>query len=542
MQTELRRPAIPRADPAGSVPDVIAVEAPEVALGDLRKTRRSNRLAHVHWIDALYRVYIVGFLGVIAIALGADQLPGDPVTDAQAVTFALEAPAWLGLAFAVTVAIGLRSGARGGPLVLEAPVVMHELNAPVDRAAVLRGPAIKQLRFLAFAGAVVGGISGELASQRLPVNAFAAAFAGAVTFALAGVLASGTAMLVSSHRIRWWPANAMAAAVIGWSALDVVLGVRTSPLTWLASLAFWPITVTVLALIGVTVAVVVPVLGVAQIRNLSTEAALRRAGLVAQLRFAVTLQDVRTVVLLRRQLSQEKPRMKPWISIRRAATKSRVPPIWKRDWQSYFRFPLVRIVRMVLVAGVAGIALGAAWRGTPAAILVAALALFVAAYDAAEPVAQEVDHPTRWESYPEDPGRFLLHHLPASFVVMVLVCLVAGATAMILTPPEVVLRLTGVLIVPVALAAAIAATISTAQGAPDSATLSNLGPDVMGWVMLARVIIPPAIVAIALLPLLGAGSDPATLDSARVANSTTWVLFVIAGAFLYLRTRKPKHL
>ena len=37
---------------------------------------------------------------------------------------------------------------------LEAPVVMHELNAPVPRAAVVRGPAIKQLRFLAFAGAV----------------------------------------------------------------------------------------------------------------------------------------------------------------------------------------------------------------------------------------------------------------------------------------------------------------------------------------------------------------------------------------------------
>ena len=77
------------------------------------------------------------------------------------------------------------------------------------------------------------------------------------------------------------------------------------------------------------------------------------------------------------------------------------------------------------------------------------------------------------------------------------------------------------LIVPVALAAAISATISTAQGAPDVAELVGLGPDVMGWVMLARVIIPPAIVAIALLPLLGAGSDPDTLDSARVANSTT---------------------
>ena len=67
------------------------------------------------------------------------------------------------------------------------------------------------------------------------------------------------------------------------------------------------------------------------------------------------------------------------------------------------------------------------WRGTiPTALLVAALALFVAAYDAAEPTAQEVDHPTRWESYPDQPGRLLLQHLAASFIVMVLVCLVAG--------------------------------------------------------------------------------------------------------------------
>lgn len=522
---------------------MIAVESPEVALVDLRKTRRHNRLANVHWIDALYRVYIVGFLGVIAIAIGADRLPGEPVTEAQAVDFALVAPAWLGLAFAVAVAIGLRSGARGGPLVLEAPVVMHELNAPVDRAAVLRGPAVKQLRFLAYSGAVVGAISGELASQRLPVSGLVAALLGAATFALAGILASGTAMVISSRRIRWWPANAIAVLVLAWSGLDIVLGVRTSPLTWLASMAFWDITTfTPLALIGVAVAIAVPVFGVARIGQLSTEAALRRAGLVAQLRFAVTLQDVRTVVLLRRQLSQEKPRLRPWIRVGRAKTKSRVPAVWKRDWQSYFRFPLVRLVRIVLVAAAAGIALGVAWRGTPAAILVTGLALFVAAYDAAEPVAQEVDHPTRWESYPDEPGRFLLNHLPASFVVMLLLCLVSAATAMILTPPAVVFRLTGVLIVPVALAAAIAATISTAQGAPDSATLSNLGPDVMGWVMLARVIIPPAIVVIALLPVLGAGSDPDALNSDRVASSTTWVLFVVAAAFLYLRTRKPKHL
>jgi hypothetical protein len=442
----------------------------------------------------------------------------------------------------VAVGIGLRSGARGGPLVLEAPVVVHELNAPVDRAAVLRGPAIKQLRFLAFAGTVIGAVAGQLAAQQLPVNGFAAAASGAVVFALAGVLASGTAMVVSGRRFGWWPANAVAVLLVAWSALDVLLGVQTSPLTWLASGAFWAITVTPLALVGAAIAVAVPVLGVLGIGRVSTEAALRRAGLVAQLRFAVTLQDVRTVVLLRRQLSQEKPRSTPWVRIGAGRKGSRVPAIWKRDWQSYLRFPLVRIVRMAVLAAIAGVALGVAWRGAPAALIVAGLALFVAAYDAAEPVAQEVDHPTRWGSYPDDPGRLLTQHVGAAFVVMVVLCLIAAATSLVLTPFEVVRGLTPVLILPVAAASSIAAIVSTAQGAPNSSMLSSLGPDVMGWVMLLRVVLPPAIVVTALLPLLGAGSDPAAVDTTRVANTTIYVFFVIGATFLFLRTRKPKHL
>ena len=60
-------------------------------------------------------------------------------------------------------------------------------------------------------------------------------------------------------------------------------------------------------------------------------------------------------------------------------------------------------------------------------IVVAGVALYLAAYDAAEPTAQEVDHPTRWESYPDSPGRLILQHLAASFTVMVVVCLFAGA-------------------------------------------------------------------------------------------------------------------
>jgi len=106
----------------------------------------------------------------------------------------------------------------------------------------------------------------------------------------------------------------------------------------------------------------------------------------------------------------------------------------------------------------------------------------------------------------------------------------------------VVVKLFPVVIITVAGAAALAAIISTSQGAPDSASLVGLGPDVMGWVLIARVVLPPALVVISLLPLLGAGSDPEAVDSARVANSNIWVFIPLVIGFIYLRTRKPKHL
>lgn len=518
------------------------VDTPSDALHDLRRARRHNRLSEVHWIDALYRVYMVGLAAVIFVLFAVSRLPNDRLSDAEAIQFANEAPMWLGLGFAIAVGIGLRSGGRGGPLVLEAPVVMHELNAPVARESVVRGPAIKQLRFMAFAGAVVGAIIGEVAAHRLPVNPALAIACCALSFALAGVLASATALVASGRRLRWWPANILAAILIGWSVLDV-LGMRTtSPFTLLADIAVWPISFRAVAIVSIVLVALVVWLGLARIGDLSVEHALRRAGLVAQLRFAVTLQDVRTVVLLRRQLSQENARLRPWIRIGRSRRRSLTPPSWKRDWQSYLRFPLPRIIRMVLLGVIAGLALGALWRGTIPMIIVAGLALYLVAYDASEPTAQEVDHPTRWESYPEAPGSLILQHVAAAFVVMALICLVAAASALVFVPFEVVWKLTLIMFVPVAMASAVSAMISTAQGAPDVAGLAGLGPDVMGWLMIARLVIPPAITIVALLPLLSAGSDPGAINTTKVGNATVYSLFAVGGAILYLRTRKPKHL
>jgi hypothetical protein len=518
---------------------VVATGTSADALRALRRTRRRNRLSDVHWIDALYRAYLAGLGAVLLVLFASSQLPDDPLTVEAAADFAVWAPPWLGLAFAFAVGTGMRSGGRGGPLVLEAPVVAHELQAPVDRRAVLLGPALKQLRFLVFAGAVLGAVTGEVAARRLPVTMAAAIASAMLAVALAAALAAGCAMAVSGRRWGWTVANVLAGLVVAWSALDILAGVTTSPLTLLAQVAFWPIEFRSLSLVGIGVAVVVPIIGVIAIPGLSIESALRRAGLVSQLRFAVTLQDVRTVVLLRRQLAQERPRARPWLRLGRGG---RLPAVWRRDWQSYFRFPAVRLFRMVMLAAAAGLALGTVWRGLTPMIVVAALALYVAAFDAAEPIAQEVDHPTRWESYPTEPGRVLLQHLPATFVVMLVICSLAGAAALVLVPLEVVMGLMPVIVIPVAASTAMAGTIGTAQGAPNAAQLAGLGPDLLGLVLLARLVVPPALVVVALLPLLAAGSDPATLPLAQISNYSSYAIFGVVGAYFWLRLRKPKHL
>ncbi len=296
----------------------VDTEATTGALRALRRARRQNRIQDIHWIDALYRVYITALIGVIAVIFAVGKLPDEKMSAASLDKLADQGPVAVGLFIAAMVAFGLRSGGRGGPLTLEAPVVQHELMAPVPRETVVRGPAIKQIRFMAFAGLVIGAIAGVIVGRELPGGPAGPTIYAALTGSLAAILAVGTAMLTSGRRVNWWLANGIAAVVLAWSVVDVVTGVRTSPLTWLGSLAFWSIRVTPIAIAGAVLALAIGIIGVLNVGSISIEAARRRAGLVAQLRFAVTLQDLRTVVLLRRQLSQETPRGRPWIRLRRA--------------------------------------------------------------------------------------------------------------------------------------------------------------------------------------------------------------------------------
>src|SRR5262249_41296637 len=144
-----------------------------------------------------------------------------------------------------------------------------------------RGPAIKQLRFLSFAGLVVGAIVGLLTTRQLSGNPVLPVILTAVTFSLSAVLASSCAMLACGRRLRWWVVNVLALLVLAWSVADVATDHHTSPLTWLASLAFWSLKFSPLAIVAVALVVVAAVFAVLGIGSLSLEAARRRSGLVS---------------------------------------------------------------------------------------------------------------------------------------------------------------------------------------------------------------------------------------------------------------------
>ena len=95
----------------------------------------------------------------------------------------------VGVVVAIALFVGLRSGSRGGPLALEAADVRHVLLAPIDRGVALRGPALRQLRFLVFVAAIVGATAGQLAARRLPHGTVAWAASGAAIAALVVALA-----------------------------------------------------------------------------------------------------------------------------------------------------------------------------------------------------------------------------------------------------------------------------------------------------------------------------------------------------------------
>lgn len=460
--------------PAGASTASLGGPSGIAALHDLRGRRRSRRLGRLEWFDIAYKAYVVVLFGG-GLLLWIVGLIGDQPVVAGLAEVARRAPSVVSTVAACAVMVGLRSGARGGPLAVEAADVAHVLLAPVPRRIVLRRPVVQRLRTALLGGAGIGAVAGRLAVQRLPGSSWSWTAAGAGAGATIGLLWIAAALL--AHRRPRSVMTLLGGVLVAWQAMAVVRSVP-SPLAGVGRLAVaaWPATPSVAApgdvarglVVGV-VAVVLAGLGLASLERMSLEALARRSALVAQLRFAATMQDLRTVVLLRRQLDEEHPRRSPWIRVSaRSSASSLAVTVWRRDVRGLARLPLSRLVRMGLVSVAWGAALAAAVRGTTPMLAVAGLAGFVLGLEALEPLSQEIDHADRCDTLPVERGELLMRHLYAPAALLVPFALLGAVAATVVSGdagralvPSLVLA------VPITWAAAAGSVVSIVRDAPD---------------------------------------------------------------------------
>lgn len=500
----------------------------EGALVDWRQFRRRKRTAEVHWIDAFYQAYLTGILGLIAVAVASSAVGDDVATATQVRHVLADGPGWLGGVAAFALALGLRSGSRGGPLALERAEVRHVLLAPVDRTSALRAPALRQLRFLAFVSLLVGGIAGDLASKRLP----GAAVGWIATGALAGItsvgLMAGAALVAGGIRLPRWVASLCGFALLALAVADGTDVLAGSPTSVFGDLVLWPLRFRFAGLIPVAVAVALVAAGLALLGRASLEAAERRSTLVGQLRFAATLQDLRTVIVLRRQLAMELPRVRPWVRIRVRGTGRW--PVFVRGLRGMLRWPAARMARHVLLGVVAGLALRGAWTGTTPLVLLAGVAMFIAGLDAVEPLAQEVDHPSRRDASPLPAPAIHLLHVPMGLLSMLVTAAVAGVAAGVPGPGRLPGGLAAFLVVPLAMGGLGGALVSVLAGPVSMSEGWSLAPpEAQGMRLAVRTAWPPAVAVIGAAPVLLARSAVAD-GRAAVAGAQP---VVVASALLF---------
>ena len=296
-----------------------------------------------------------------------------------------------------------------------------------------------------------------------------------------------------------------------------------SPSALVGGIALWPIRVRPVEVAAIVAAAVVAATGIRAVGGVSLEQLERRSRLVGQLRFAATVQDLRTVVVLHRQLTQERSRTTPWL---RPPLPRRAFPVLVRDVRSLLRWPAGRAVRLALLAAVAGVSGRAAYDGTTPLLAVTGLALFVAGLDAAEPLGQELDHPTRRDSVPLPAGSIHVRHLPAVVAIALVVATAAAAVGVLVDPTAGAWPVALACIPAAGVGAALGAVVNLVMGAtPPAATAASTTwmaapPEAAGMRIVFRTGWPPAIAvggAAAVLAAREQGVGGALLAAAALA-------------------------
>jgi hypothetical protein len=269
---------------------------------------------------------------------------------------------------------------------------------------------------------------------------------------------------------------------------------------------------------------------------LRTEPLVRRAGLVSQLRFAVTMQDLRTVMLLRRQLRGEHARAVPWLAPPRAPVGGAAAAVWRRGWRGLLRYPTSRLMRMAALAVLAGVAAHAVAGGTAPLIVGAALALHLLGLDAIEPLSQEIDHPDHTDAAPHPRGWLLVRHLAAPAVGLVPFAVLAATVVAVAEPDHAAAAFA--VAIPVTWAGVAGAVVSVVRDAPDplapSASSAAVPPEFAGFTSTMRLLWPVAVSVIGVAPVAVLAEVPSAGAAARSAIAS---LLLVAAVAWWVRRR-----
>ena len=546
----------------------------KATLDDLRTTRQRRRLGDTDWYEIAYRVYLFGLVGltlVVWLSDAVDGVIGDGIDSADLLA---RGPSIIGLLVIAAFALGVRSGADGGPVAIEVADIRHVLLAPISRRSVMLRPVAQRLRAAAFAIGLGGAVLGQLIATEVEGSRAAWAAACGAFGAIVGVTFVATAVITHTLRVPRWFATILAALALAWQGAvawgiwnDETTGLaRVAPGNLAGRLALWGISQRPIDVIAIAIAVAMTAAALFLGGQLRLEALARRGELVSQLRFAATVQDLRTVVQLRRQLRSEMLRTRPWgqrhtptrpapvaMTNGRATSTSAsddwspsASVIWRRDSRSLRRLPAARFFRIALLAAIGGVGAALTISASPLFGLLLLGALFFAGLESLEPLSQEIDRPDLTDGMPIERGWIYANHLVASAILLVFVGLIGAAVAVLVDPdigavafavaiPMVWAGAMGPVVVTV-LDAPTAPSPTTLLGTPRDAETSLVPPEFAGFSTALRTLLPVLISAIGTVPVFVARFAD---DGASVGRSLIALVLFTTIVVLWVRRRDP---
>jgi len=544
----------------------------KATLGELRKTRQRRRLGDTDWYDIAYRVYLFGLVGLTLVVWLSDAVDGVIGNGIDTADLLTRGPAIIGLLVVAAFALGVRSGADGGPIAIEVADIRHVLLAPISRRSVMLRPVAQRLRAAAFALGVGGAVLGQLIATEVEGSRAAWAAACGAFGAIVGVTFVATAVIAHTLRVPRWLATLLAALALAWQSSvawgiwnDETSGIaRVAPGNLAGRLALWGISQRPIDVIAIVIALAMATAALLLGGQLRVEALARRGELVSQLRFAATVQDLRTVVQLRRQLRSEMLRTRPWgqrhnptrpapaaLARGRAGSTATVDgwspspvTVWRRDSRSLRRLPAARLFRIALLAAIGGVGAALTISASPLFGLLLLGALFFVGLESLEPLSQEIDRPDLTDGIPIERGWIYAHHLVASSVLLVFVGLIGAASALIVDAD--ISPIAFAVAIPMVWAGAMGPVVvtmldapstpspTTLLGTPRDSETSLVPPEFAGFSTAFRTFLPVIISAVGTIPVFVSRFAD---DAASVGRSLVALALFTAVMVLWVRRR-----